>query len=220
MIGPQYSWPLASPEMARATEAARASFPEFARHAELEYCRPAPIYQQVAVLTFAPTSEPGLAGQALFVTNLRTDGVFITGQVASLLDPGAGLAWGQEVTFPVAGLADWFLVRPDGTALGGFTIDVLKRALSPGQLREYGDLPPLVWYRLRAGADACSELASVPPCRACGLRDLSTRSYRGDVCGLCANGARRTKCPRCGAPLSRHPADPQECYHCLTAAQG
>ena len=201
--------------MSRAATAARHTFPEFARHAELEHWREEARYELVAVLFAGVAPALPQAAQMLFATNIRTDGGLIAGQLACEPESGSGLSWGQEVTFDLRMLIDWFLVRTDGIAYGGFTVDVLREVLPAEALRASVDWPPLVWYPGRTDTYEITRLASLPACPKCGQQELGTEWYIGGVCGVCANGARRCECLRCGAPLIRHPDyDQQECYHC------
>jgi uncharacterized protein YegJ (DUF2314 family) len=209
------------PEVRRAIAAAQATFPQFARHVESECIRRAmaerlgvaPIYDQIYLKAlFVDPVDPNY-GEHLPVTSFYTDGKTVTGVIAedaTSLD----LRDGQEVSFPVERISDWLLVRVDGLALGGFTIDVMARQMTEAERAAAAHHPPYRWYRDRA-MTAVEQLESVPVCRQCGQRDLTTQSYRGDVCGLCSSGARRCDCTRCGAPIFRGLQDPQQCYHCL-----
>lgn len=202
------------PEMARAIKAAQASFTEFARHAELEYFRIVPVFTHVGVKAFfANPTRPG-SGEHMFVEQILMDGKKITGVLNSAPQDIPNLKEGQRVTFPVSDLSDWFLVLND-KGLGGFTIDVMKRQMRPEQLKQYESQPPLAWYRHRTSLDAQSELERIPVCKKCGQRDLIAYSYKNGVCGLCANGAARSECPTCGAPLFRHSGQPPQCAACL-----
>lgn len=203
-------------EMARAMEAARATFPEFARQAELEHFRIVPAFESVAIKAFfADPARPG-HGEHMFVTDVATDGTTVTGTLAS--EPGfeSDLREGQEVTFPVYHVSDWFLVT-GGKGIGGFTIDVLRRYFLKDQGKSYDAYPPYSWYRHRQGTTAVDELNAVPVCPKCQVRGLPLGSPQGDVCGICANNGIRCNCPRCGAPLIRYPDAPRECYRCLNA---
>ena len=202
------------PDMARAIKAAQASFAEFARHAELEHFRVVPGFTHVGVKAFfANPKRPG-SGEHMFVEDIATDGVTITGTLNSTPHAIPNLHEGQRVTFPISDLSDWFLVCGD-KGLGGFTIDVMKRQMDPDELQQYESQPPLAWYRHRVKLDAIMELERIPVCNKCGHRDLIATSYKEGLCGLCANGATRTKCPSCGAPLIRNSNQPRKCAACL-----
>ena len=203
------------PEMVGAIAAAQATFLEFARQAELERFRIVPAFHAIAMKAFFPDpAQPG-CGEHMFVTDISTDGKSVTGTLASDPNNIPGLAAGQQVTFPVANVSDWFLAA-DEKGIGGFTVDVMKKHMSVEQRAELEQCEPLAWYRRRTGT-ARAELESVPVCRECGVRDLIGRPYRGGVCGWCANGFTRCECPECGAPLLRQLNAPRECHRCLSA---
>ncbi len=202
------------PAMAGAIQAAQESFPEFARQAELEHFRIIPAFAAVAIKAFFPDpARPG-SGEHMFVTDISTNGQSITGTLASQPGFASDLQEGQEVTFPVSRLSDWFLVNGD-QGIGGFTIDVLRDQFSEEQRQEFDEYPPYAWYRHRQGTTAIEELEAVPACPRCQVRELPSQSPRGEVCGVCANGAVRCDCPRCGAPLIRHSNAPRECHRCM-----
>lgn len=203
------------PEMAQAIQAAQATFTDFARHAELEHFRIIPGFTHIGVKAFfANPNRPG-SGEHMFVEQIATDGKTITGILTSTPHAIPSLREGQRVKFPVSDLSDWFLVHHDDRGLGGFTIDVMKRQMDPGDLKQYESQPPLMWYRHRGKLDAESELVRIPICQECGQRELIATSYKDGVCGLCANGATRTNCPSCDAPLIRNANQPQKCAACL-----
>ncbi|HTU21737.1 MAG TPA: DUF2314 domain-containing protein [Gemmataceae bacterium] len=219
------------PDMARAIKAAQATFSEFARQVELENFRIVPAFTEIAVKAFFPDPNSPTQGEHMFVSDVSTDGVAITGILDSEpANPGLGIEEGENVKFLISRLSDWFLVER-GKGLGGFTIDVLKRQMTPSQLKEYQAHPPLSWYRDRVTMDAITEIESVPVCRKCEARDLtevirqrsrsrSASGYREGVCGLCLEGAVRCACPTCGAPLIRYPNAPPECHRCLSNKSG
>ena len=202
------------PEMAQAIQAAQATFTEFARHAELEHFRVVPGFTHIGVKAFFSIPKRPGSGEHMFVEQITTDGKTITGILTSTPHAIPNLHEGQRVTFPVSDLSDWFLVQRD-KGLGGFTIDVMKRQMDPDELKQYESQPPLAWYRHRVKLNAKSELARIPVCNQCGHRDLIATSYTDGVCGLCANGAIRTKCPTCSAPLIRNANQPRKCAACL-----
>src|SRR5262245_47463842 len=126
--------------MARAIAAAQSTFLEFARQVELENFRTVPGFEEIAVKAFFADSTAvdygenmfDKHGEHMFVSDISTDGKSLTGVLASEPDAVPGLSAGQEVAFPVSRLSDWFLVT-GGKGVGGFTIDVLKKQLSPAQ---------------------------------------------------------------------------------------
>lgn len=209
------------PQMVKAYENAQRSFLEFARHAELEQNRIVPAFENVSVKAFFPidpNQTDGMSateGEHMYVADVSTDGKTVYGTLNN--DP-QHLRWlkdGDTVSFPISRLSDWMLV-PGGSkaAMGGFTIDVLKRQMNPQELSEYEQYPPLKWYTHRVKTTAMDDLKQLPVCKKCQKRDLIASSYQDDICGLCTNGLARCNCQSCGGPLIR-PADaPQVCKRC------
>ena len=209
------------PAMVSAMTAAQRTFAEFARHAELEQNRVVPCFENVSVKAFFPVrqnsggEQQDTEGEHMFVRNVATDGTTVFGILNS--DPGR-VRWvkeGQAVRFPVTSVSDWFLVPvAEGTRYGGFTVDVMKQAMSAEELREYEKLPPLMWYKHRDGTTALDELKQLPVCTKCRKRDLIASLYRDGVCGLCINGMERCQCATCNAPLIRPAGSPPRCSRC------
>lgn len=197
------------PEMARAIEAAQASFTEFARQAELENFRPEPAFDEIAIKAFFPNPQQPEDGEHLYATFVATDGQTIE----AILDADPyfvpGLAEGQRVRFPLSQLSDWLLVI-NGRGLGGFTLDVEMRRLTEAHFGH----PPYCWYRSRS-LDAQAELHKVPVCTACGRQDLIEELYRDGLCGPCLEEFVRCQCNDCGAPLLRQVGRPHRCAPCL-----
>lgn len=202
--------------MAAAIRAAQATFPEFAREAELERWRKIPAYVEVVIKVFFPHPKQKGVGEHMFVTDVSTDGKKIKGTLSSQPDIVPGLREGQRIVVPIGRLSDWFLVPPGVNgkkAIGGFTIDVMRAEMSPSERARFDRAAPCKWYAHRTGSTAKEELDALPVCQQCDERGL--HAYEGPVCPMCANGAARTKCPGCGAPLVRHPGFPPECHQCF-----
>ena len=207
-----------SSDMARAIMAAQSTFPEFARHAELEHFRIVPAFGLVAIKAFFPDPARLTRGEHMFVTDIFTNGRSVTGTLASDPSDLPGLAAGQEVTFPIANVSDWFLVL-GRRGIGGFTTDVLKKHMTAAERAGFESQEPLVWYQHRGEDGASAELAAAPVCTACGMPDLVARAHRTGACELCAGGGVRCDCSGCGAPLFRYPDAPRECHHCLVTSR-
>lgn len=210
------------PEMISAYSSAQRTFLEFARHAEMERCRIVPAFEDVSVKAFFPvdkTQSDGMQaadGEHLYVKDVSTDGKTVYGILNG--DPH-DISWlkdGDHVAFPLSRLSDWMLVpHAEGAAMGGFTVDVLKTRMSPAELREYEQYPPLKWFKHRVGTTALDDLKRLPVCVKCKKRDLIGTTNQEGVCGLCANGLERCECTSCGAPIIRPPQQTRVCKQCL-----
>lgn len=205
-------------EMGRAIRAAQDTFPEFARHVDLERFRIVPAFHTVAVKAFFPLPDDPVRGEHMFVAEVSTDGRTITGVLNNDPNDIPDLKAGDRVSFPLSRLSDWLLVTGN-RGYGGFTLDVMLRHFSPEQFRYFGSQQPICWYLHRSGTDAISQMEQIPLCIRCGERDWLSEPYREGVCGLCRNDFKRQKCSTCGAPILRLPDAPSECAICLAAKQ-
>lgn len=194
---------------------AQATFREFARIAELERFRMLPTFTTIAIKVFfeAVPGKP-MFGEHMFLSNIFTDGKTITGTLDSSAWRRKDLKEGQEVTFPIEYLSDWFLVRGD-EAWGGFTIPLVLDELSEDD-REMAKQAPLFKECLSRNMDATEQLLALPVCKKCNQRNFMMEpSYDGGVCGICRNDGWRCDCPKCGAPLIRFPQAPKLCVRCM-----
>ena len=207
------------PAMGNAIKSAQTSFLEFARLADLEHHRVVPVHDEVAIKAFFPDpAHPG-RGEHIFLTDVSTDGKTVTATLNTSPNFKSELEEGDETTFPISNVSDWFLVT-HGKGIGGFTIDVMWDQFPEEQRGLYQNSPPIVWYRERllANRTAQMELDAVPVCRKCGHQELHTRSYKGATCGICANGGARVDCNECGAPIIRFKDQPHKCHRCQPKA--
>jgi uncharacterized protein YegJ (DUF2314 family) len=196
---------------------AQASFPEFTRIAELDRFRVLPTYDAISVKAFFE-SVPGnpMFGEHIYLTNIHTDGKSITASLNASSTRRADLKEGQEVTFPIAKLSDWFLVR-EGKGLGGFTIANVLDSLADEEQEAAKKSPPFSWFSHRDSLTAEEELLAIPRCIKCKRRSLLMEvGYKDGICGICQNGGRRCDCPKCGAPLIRYDKMPDLCTRCLS----
>ncbi len=203
-------------DMQRAIAAAQATFAEFARQIDMEHFRIVPAFDTPLVKAFFPHPDDPTRGEHMFVTEISLDGQTVHGILASEPNDIPGLSDGDDVSFPISRVSDWFLV--DGEyGFGGFTIDVMKKQMPPKQWKAFRDQPPLSWYRHRKTSDAISDQARLPVCESCGERDLFGEQQPVNPCGLCRNELKRCSCPSCGAPIIRPPDAPRECYNCISS---
>ena len=186
-----------------------------------------PAFEDTSVKAFFPVdrnqSEDMKApdGEHMYVKDISTDGKTVFGTLNN--DPHQ-IRWikdGDSVSFPISRLSDWFLVpHGKGPAMGGFTVDVLKRQMDPQELKEYEQYPPLSWFKHRIDTTAMDDLKRLPVCTKCQKRDLLASNYRDGVCGLCSNGLTRCSCTSCGAPLIRPPEESHVCKRCQNGTSG
>lgn len=84
---------------------------------------------------FADTSDP-LGGEHLWIQDTAFDGLTISGVVASepldRVEPNLG----DRVSLPLERLTDW-LVVDHGLAKGAFTVQLLRRRMSPSERAEH-----------------------------------------------------------------------------------
>lgn len=222
-INEDFSWTAFASEggeWLRPVTHAQASFLEFARIAELERFRILPTYEEICVKAFFET-VPGnpMVGEHIYLTNIHTDGKSITANLNASATRRPDLKEGQEVTFPIAKVSDWFMVR-GGKGLGGFTIARVLETLSEEEQEAAKHSPPFAWFSHRGTLTAEQELLAIPQCSRCKKRSLLMETvYKDGMCGICADGGRRCDCPKCGAPLIRFDKMPVLCARCLSLAK-
>ncbi|PHR95214.1 MAG: hypothetical protein COA78_30625 [Blastopirellula sp.] len=205
-----------NPSWFKTTEKTHATFLEFARMAELERFRILPVYEAISIKAFFEI-QPGnpMFGEHIYLSDISTDGETITATLNATAKLRDDLKEGQEVTFPIEHLSDWFLVR-EGKGLGGFNIDNVLAEISEEDIQLASDAPPFSWYAHRNGKSAEEELIELPVCSSCDQRSLLVDPYSdGDVCWICQNGGRRCNCPKCNAPLIRYGKLPELCARCV-----
>jgi hypothetical protein len=198
---PDLNWLLSKPDgLFVAVMDAQASFLEFAREVEQDRLRPKSNYQAVMIQAYM--------GQFVYLTNIFTNGKFITGTLAD----------GSEESFPIEYLSDWYLVaagQDDG--LGGFTVPYTLSELSDFDKNRTLCLTPFRWFTHRKRITAENELFQLPQCEQCKLRYLGIDRERKDgICQICREGGRRCNCPACGAPLIRFLDQPEVCTRCAS----
>jgi uncharacterized protein YegJ (DUF2314 family) len=141
---------------------AQASFLEFARHAEYERFRILPVYENVSIKAFFPTpGRPPMFGEHMFLTNVFTDGKNVTATLNADSIRRDDLKEGQEVTFLIEMVSDWFLVHA-GKGIGGFTVPHVWSQLSEDQQRAFQNEPPFAWFLHRGSKSAEEQLVELP----------------------------------------------------------
>lgn len=192
---------------------AQATFYEFARAVEFEHFRIVKTYENMAIKAFFAAPDHPTVGEHVFLTEVFTDGRLITAKLTEPPRCQPELSEGQEVTFPVARLSDWFLVR-HGKGVGGFTIPYVWSELSDEERQQFRDEPPFAWFAHRGDKTAKNQLLALRQCTQCNMRNIDDTDGSNDVCAWCQIGARRCNCPVCGAPLIRNESLPDLCIRC------
>lgn len=207
-------------EMATTIKLAQDSFVEFARMADLEHFRLIPVYDDIAIKAFFPNPGEPSVGEHIFLSDVSTDGKIVSGTLNASPNFESELKEGETVSFPITNISDWFLVMK-GKGIGGYTVDVMWNRFSQANRDLFRDSLPFAWYidRLDSNRTAQMELLAVPECTECGQREFHASSYRGTICGICANGGRRLQCQQCAAPIIRFANQLPQCHRCSQNAQ-
>jgi len=210
---PEVEWAIFEPDLTVAVFFAQATFLEFARTADYERFRIVPVYDNIGIKAFFERDNNPRAGEHIFLANVFTDGRTITATLNADAWHLPHLKEGQDVTFPIAKLSDWFLVR-GGRGLGGFTIPHVWSQLTEAEQKQVENEPPFVWFKHRGAATARDELIALPRCPKCKRRNLHNPRDAKSPCAICRSESWRCNCPTCGAPLIRNKKLPKECARC------
>jgi uncharacterized protein YegJ (DUF2314 family) len=208
-----FHWAIFHSDMSQ-TLCAQASFVEFARAVEYERFRVVPTYEAIGIKAFFSVPNAPMAGEHIFLTNVFTDGKMVTATLNADARMRDDLKEGQDVTFSIKRVSDWFLVRA-GRGLGGFTIPYVWNKLPPVERVQYKNEPPFVWFSHRGTQTATDELLGLRKCSQCNMRDIGYPENTASVCGICSSGSRRCACSKCGAPLIRNDKLPELCARCF-----
>jgi uncharacterized protein YegJ (DUF2314 family) len=210
---PEANWAIFESDLTVAVFFAQATFLEFARAAEYERFRILPTYETIGIKAFFEKGGNPRAGEHIFLTDVFTDGKSITATLNADAWHIPNLKEGQDVTFSIAKLSDWFLVR-NGRGLGGFTIPHIWSQLSETEQEQVENEPPFVWFKHRGTASARDELLALPKCPKCHRRNIDSPTDVKSPCAICHDGSWRCDCPKCGAPLIRNQKLPKTCARC------
>jgi uncharacterized protein YegJ (DUF2314 family) len=124
-------------EMNTAMQTARDHFPEFWREVSADYKRVIPALGGSMVKAYF--DDPGgapLGGEHMWVRDVEYDGKMITGVLADTPRHLRSVRAGQQVTFPLERLSDWFYVDGD-KAVGAFTVRLLRTRMSEEERRAH-----------------------------------------------------------------------------------
>ena len=141
------SGPLAA-LMKEAIEMAQQTFPEFANALELDSHRRVHLLKDSGLkVRFDHYGNPNRT-EYMFVRDVKLDGPVVHGTLDSIPCFVRGLRLGQDVSFPISRIADWFLVE-GGRGKGGYTLDVLVMHMLPKEYEDKSKLPPLSYFTWR-----------------------------------------------------------------------
>ncbi len=124
-------------EMNAAMQTAREKFPEFWREVSADHKRVIPALGGSMVKAYFddPGGAPG-GGEHMWVRDVEYDGKVITGTLADAPRHLHSVRSGEQVSFPLERLSDWFYVD-GGKAIGAFTVRVLRSRMSGQERREH-----------------------------------------------------------------------------------
>jgi len=124
-------------DMNAAMQTARARFSEFWREVSADYQRVIPALGGSMVKAYF--DDPGGApqgGEHVWVRGVDYDGKTITGELADTPIHLRSVRAGQQVSFPLDRLSDWFYVDDD-LAVGAFTVRLLRARMSEEERRKH-----------------------------------------------------------------------------------
>ncbi|HWA25840.1 MAG TPA: DUF2314 domain-containing protein [Lacunisphaera sp.] len=136
------------PEMNAAIKKAQDSFPEFIRELELESRRVIPALDEAIVKAFFFDPESPEEGEHMFVESIRFEDGMIHGVLSGEPQHLQSYSLGQEVSFPVSRVSDWFVVI-GGRGKGGYTLEIIARRMPATVYREARSQPPFSWFDLK-----------------------------------------------------------------------
>lgn len=136
------------PEMNAAIKKAQETFPEFVKELELESRRVVPALDQALVKAFFFEPATPERGEHMFVNRVRVEGGVVHGILASAPRSVGGLREGQEVSFPISRISDWFIVI-EGRGRGGHTLDVIAKRMPKAAYAQASKHPPFAWFAWR-----------------------------------------------------------------------
>ena len=131
--------------MNAAIKKAQDSFPEFVQELELESQRVVPALDEAIVKAFFFDPESPEGGEHMFVEAVRFEGGVIHGTLSGEPKNLRTYTSGQEVSFPVSRVSDWFIVT-EGRGKGGYTLDIIARRMPAAVYREAYSQPPFSWF--------------------------------------------------------------------------
>lgn len=133
---PVYGVSSDDPAMRAAIEQARATFGDFLRELEADSRRVIPALATTLVKGYFSDDDAPSDGEHMWVEVQDWNGNSVTGILLSQPGHVKSVRVGDTVRVPRERLSDW-LYDSDGTARGAFTVQVLRRRMSPAERREH-----------------------------------------------------------------------------------
>ena len=138
-------------EMNAAMQTARNRFPEFWREVSGDQKRVIPALGGLMVKAyFGDSSGEPHGGEHMWVCGIECDGKTITGVLADTPRHLRNMSTGQQVSFPLERLSDWFYVD-GGKAVGAFTVRLIRTRISQEERRVHDSHYPFR-FDWRAGS--------------------------------------------------------------------
>lgn len=127
--------------MNSAIKKAQETFPEFVKELEMESRRVVPALDAAIVKAFFFEPTTPEKGEHMFVNHVRVEGDLVHGILSSTPHSVAGLREGEEVSFPISRVSDWFVVI-EGRGKGGHTLDVIAKRMPKAAYAQASKHPP------------------------------------------------------------------------------
>lgn len=124
------------PEMLRAMQQARESFPEFVREVEADWGRLIPVLDGAIVKAYFSDSDEPDEGEHIWVQFEGYEAGLIRGTLMSRPAHVRSVSEGDSVSFPLPNLSDCMYVE-DGVARGAYTVKVLRERMSEAEREEH-----------------------------------------------------------------------------------
>ena len=124
------------------SQAARETFPFFWRELSWEFRRILPAYNlKIVKATFVE----GDVVEHMWLEEIDFDGATIRGHLLNTANELPGLQQGDMVAVDFERVCDWMLTNERGV-LGGFTVQAIRRAMSPKERKEHDEAWGLPFY--------------------------------------------------------------------------
>ena len=131
------------PEMQQAIHEAQKNFHKFKEELSLEARRIVPAMEACGIKAFFQAKNGG--GEHMFVQDVRVEGSTVSGTLASEPQVLDHLNAGEDVSFSLDRVSDWFYVI-DGQGHAGYTFKLIMSRMSEKEVQQAAQHPPLMWF--------------------------------------------------------------------------